>query len=72
MSALLSSPRVAVHIADGFSFLSQTPPDTFDVIITDCSDPDGPAAPLFSARYFALAHAALKDGLSLGGSRIMS
>ena len=74
MSSLLSDPRVTVHIGDGLHFLSSNltsssptpaaPPSLskFDVIITDCSDPSGPAAPLFERPYFALLAASLAPG----------
>jgi len=34
----------------------------FDVIITDSSDPDGPAASLFQKSYFELLSGALREG----------
>ena len=61
MSALLSSPRVTVHIGDGFAFLASHT-STYDVIITDSSDPVGPAATLFEKPYFQLLHDALTPG----------
>ena len=61
MSSLLSSPRVRVHIGDGFKFLAENE-STYDVIITDSSDPVGPAASLFQKPYFQLLHDALTPG----------
>ncbi|KAF8964129.1 spermidine synthase [Flammula alnicola] len=61
MSALLASPKVTVHIGDGFKFLA-THEGTYDVIITDSSDPVGPAATLFEKPYFQLLHDALTPG----------
>jgi len=61
MSSLLSSPKVTVHIGDGFAFLSQHE-STYDVIITDSSDPVGPASSLFQKPYFQLLHDALAPG----------
>jgi len=61
MSSLLSSSRLKVHIGDGFAFLSSHPA-TYDVIITDSSDPVGPASALFSEGYYRLLKGALKDG----------
>lgn len=55
-----ADPRVHVHIMDGFEFLSRSA-DTYDVIISDTSDPDGPAAQLFSTRYFKLLSENLRD-----------
>ncbi|CAA7266679.1 unnamed protein product [Cyclocybe aegerita] len=61
MSSLLESPKVTVHIGDGFKFLA-THEGTYDVIITDSSDPVGPAESLFQKPYFQLLHDALTPG----------
>lgn len=61
MAALLESPKVTVYIGDGFEFLS-THKATYDVIITDSSDPIGPAASLFQRPYFQLMYDALTPG----------
>ncbi|KZW03319.1 hypothetical protein EXIGLDRAFT_636498, partial [Exidia glandulosa HHB12029] len=61
MSGLLESPRVRVFVGDGFKFLSDNT-STYDVIITDSSDPVGPAASLFQKPYFQLLHDALAPG----------
>ena len=62
MSALLNDPRVTVFVGDGFKFLADNT-STYDVIITDSSDPVGPAASLFQKPYFEL----LRDALTPGG-----
>ncbi|KAK0449037.1 saccharopine dehydrogenase [Desarmillaria tabescens] len=61
MSSLLSSPKVTVFIGDGFKFLAEHE-GTYDVIITDSSDPVGPAESLFQKPYFRLLHDALAPG----------
>jgi len=61
MSGLLSDPRVTVHIGDGFRFLADNK-GTYDVIITDSSDPVGPAEALFQKAYFQLLYDALAPG----------
>jgi spermidine synthase len=61
MSSLLESPRVRVFIGDGFKFLAENQA-TYDVIITDSSDPVGPAESLFQKPYFKLLHDALAPG----------
>ncbi|PBK64697.1 saccharopine dehydrogenase [Armillaria solidipes] len=61
MSSLLSSPKVTVYIGDGFKFLAEHE-GTYDVIITDSSDPVGPAESLFQKPYFQLLHDALAPG----------
>lgn len=54
-------PKVKVHVGDGFKFLDDYK-DSFDVIITDSSDPKGPAESLFQKPYFQLLHDALRPG----------
>lgn len=61
MSALLDDPRVTVYIGDGFKFLADNT-STYDVIVTDSSDPVGPAESLFQKPYFELLHGALTPG----------
>lgn len=62
MSCGFDHPKVKVHIGDGFQFLKDYQ-NTFDVIITDSSDPEGPAAALFEKPYFNL----LSDALTENG-----
>ena len=50
-----------MHIGDGFKFLEDYK-NQFDVIITDSSDPEGPAESLFQKPYFQLLFGALRDG----------
>ncbi|KAG8754391.1 hypothetical protein FRC14_005114 [Serendipita sp. 396] len=61
MSELLDSSRVRVFVGDGFKFLAENT-STYDVIITDSSDPVGPAESLFQKPYFQLLHDALAPG----------
>lgn len=61
MAAGFNHPKVKVHIGDGFKFLDDYK-NTFDVIITDSSDPEGPAESLFQKPYFQLLHDALREG----------
>ncbi|GAO47451.1 spermidine synthase [Saitoella complicata NRRL Y-17804] len=61
MAVGFQHPNVKVHIGDGFKFLADYK-NTFDVIITDSSDPDGPAESLFQTPYFQLLHDALREG----------
>ncbi|KAI5807771.1 Spermidine/spermine synthase [Pyronema omphalodes] len=61
MAAGFEHPKTTVHVGDGFKFLEDYK-NTFDVIITDSSDPDGPAEALFQKSYFELLSAALKEG----------
>ncbi|EYE92342.1 spermidine synthase [Aspergillus ruber CBS 135680] len=61
MSIGFQHPNVGVHIGDGFEFLKNRQ-NEFDVIITDSSDPEGPAESLFQKPYFELLRDALRDG----------
>lgn len=61
MSIGFQHPNVQTHIGDGFKFLADRK-NEFDVIITDSSDPVGPAESLFQKPYFQLIYEALKDG----------
>ncbi|GAA5896478.1 uncharacterized protein JCM6883_006918 [Sporobolomyces salmoneus] len=63
MAAGFEDPRVTVFIGDGFKFLDDKK-NEFDVIITDSSDPVGPANSLFQKPYFQL----LKESLRAGGT----
>ncbi|PWN87413.1 hypothetical protein FA10DRAFT_269364 [Acaromyces ingoldii] len=63
MAAGLSHPKSKVIIGDGFAFLQQPENQAaFDVIITDSSDPVGPAESLFQPPFFKLLKGALKPG----------
>lgn len=61
MSVGFQHPKVKVHVGDGFKFLEDYK-DCFDVIVTDSSDPEGPAESLFQKPYFELLHGALREG----------
>ena len=61
MAISYQHPKVKVHIGDGFKFLDDYK-NEFDVIITDSSDPEGPAESLFQKPYFELLFGALKEG----------
>ncbi|KAL1960452.1 hypothetical protein VTO42DRAFT_7751 [Malbranchea cinnamomea] len=61
MSVGFQHPNAKVHVGDGFKFLEERK-NEFDVIITDSSDPEGPAEVLFQKPYFELLHGALREG----------
>jgi spermidine synthase len=54
-------PRVNLVIADGIEFVRDTT-DTFDVIISDSTDPIGPGVVLFSNNFYAQCNRILNDG----------
>ncbi|GMM29511.1 spermine synthase [Martiniozyma asiatica (nom. inval.)] len=64
MSCSYNDPKAEVIITDGFQFLKDSALETsqkWDVIITDSSDPDGPAEAFFQKDYFSLLDNALND-----------
>jgi spermidine synthase len=60
MSIGFSHPKSREYVGDGFEFLKNHK-NEFDVIITDSSDPDGPAETLFQKPYFELLNDALTE-----------
>lgn len=59
MAVGFESPKLTLHVGDGFDFMKNHSQE-FDVIITDSSDPVGPAVSLFQENYFSLMKSALK------------
>lgn len=55
------SPKLDLVIGDGFDYLKKHT-NEFDVIITDSSDPVGPAESLFQEQYYQLMKSALRPG----------
>lgn len=54
-------PRVSVKIMDGAKFMDENQ-DSFDVIITDSSDPIGPASVLFETPFYDAMYKSLREG----------
>ncbi|KAK4535435.1 hypothetical protein CDCA_CDCA05G1460 [Cyanidium caldarium] len=54
-------PKVRLEVRDGAEFMRQAV-ESFDVIITDASDPVGPAQVLFELPFYQAVHASLRDG----------
>jgi spermidine synthase len=54
-------PRVSVKVMDGAKFLEENQ-DSFDVIITDSSDPVGPASVLFETPFYNSMYKSLREG----------
>ncbi|XP_044764272.1 spermidine synthase [Coccinella septempunctata] len=61
MSKGFDSEKLNLQVCDGFEYM-RTHKNEFDVIITDSSDPIGPATALFSESYFLLLKEALRPG----------
>jgi len=63
VAAAWDDKRVTLHCGDGAVFLAQPEnKEKYDVIITDSSDPVGPAASLFESPFYQAMNHALKDG----------
>ena len=61
MPSGFKSPKMELTIGDGFEYMKNHKHE-FDVIITDSSDPIGPAVTLFNESYYKLMKNALRDG----------
>lgn len=61
MAVGFESPKLKLTIGDGFAYMKNHQ-NEFDVIITDSSDPIGPAESLFQESYYELMRKALKPG----------
>ena len=54
-------PRVEFRITDGSRFVAQeAPPESFDLVIVDCTDPIGPAVNLYTEEFYAGLYKVLK------------
>jgi spermidine synthase len=61
MAKGFDDPRVKVHIMDGAKFMEENQ-SAFDVIVTDSSDPVGPASVLFETPFYKALHGSLREG----------
>jgi spermidine synthase len=61
MAVGFEHPKTETIVGDGFKYLEDKKGE-FDVIITDSSDPEGPAEALFQKAYFELLNGALREG----------
>lgn len=60
MGCGFDDPKMNLYVGDGFAFM-EAHKDQFDVIISDTSDPVGPAERLFSTEYYELMYNTLKE-----------
>lgn len=63
MACAFNHPKVKVELCDGFQYLKDAAfqEEKYDIIITDSSDPEGPAEAFFQKEYFELLYNALND-----------
>lgn len=52
LSCEFNNPKLELRIADGIQFVKDAPPESYDIIIVDGSDPVGPAEGLFTADFY--------------------
>lgn len=61
MSESYKNPKLKLVIGDGYQYIADLPDNSFDVIITDSSDPKGPAVCLFQEKYYKMLEKKLTD-----------
>ncbi|CCH41694.1 Spermidine synthase 2 [Wickerhamomyces ciferrii] len=65
MAIAFENPKIEVKLCDGFKYLLELGQESienkFDIIITDSSDPEGPAAAFFQQQYFKLLYNSLNS-----------
>ena len=54
--------RLTINCGDAAEYMERVEQDSFDVIICDTSDPDGPANSLFGPEFYKNMHRALRPG----------
>jgi len=62
IAASFNHPKLELIVDDGIAFISNSKPNSYDLIIVDGSDPVGPAEGLFSVSFYTNCYNALNDG----------
>jgi len=55
------NPRLNLIIGDGIEFVKNCEPKTYDLVLVDSTDPEGPAVGLFNRNFYAHVYNILKD-----------
>lgn len=64
LSSGFEDPRVRVEVTDGIKFMKECPPESYDIVLVDSTDPEGPAEGLFTAQFYSDCYKVLKgDGI---------
>lgn len=66
VGSYLRNTKLKIHYQDGFHYLTSLHNKKYDVILVDSTDPDGPAAILFTRKFYQAAIEHLKNGGILG------
>lgn len=61
MACSYDNPKLELVVGDGYKYIEDLEDGSFDVIITDSSDPKGPAECLFKQPYYKLLERKLSD-----------
>ncbi len=65
LASSFDDPRADIHIADGIQYLREHP-GSWDIILVDSSDPEGPAEGIFKESFYAsLTHALRPGGIAV-------
>ena len=62
LSSAFDHPKIKLIIDDGIEFVSQSPENSFDMIVVDSSDPVGPSEGLFSKEFYQDVYRCLRPG----------
>jgi len=62
LSCRLEDPKLDLRIQDGIAFVRDSPPEVYDLIVVDSSDPVGPSEGLFSVAFYQDVFRCLKPG----------
>jgi spermidine synthase len=62
IAAGFASPRAKATVGDGAAFVASAPAESYDVVIVDSSDPEGPASALFGSAFYRDVFRILRPG----------
>lgn len=62
VAVAFADPRATAIVGDGVAFVRSAAAASFDVVVVDSSDPDGPASALFGAEFYADVRRVLRPG----------
>ncbi len=61
LSSGFDDPRVSLKVTNGIRFVKECPPESYDIVLVDSTDPKGPAEGLFTAQFYSDCHKVLKE-----------
>ncbi len=60
LSSAFEHPKLELVIGDGIQYINNTPPESFDIILVDGNDQEGPSEGLFTQAFYEQIHKCLK------------